>query len=204
MESDDCLLNPSGVRDDLFTKEELISKFTWPNYAVFIIMLLISATIGVYFWKKGQHSTAEFLMASRSMGTLPMTFSLVASFMSAITLLGTPADIYVSGTQYMILPLAYPLVILATIKIYLPVFDSLHVSTSYEYLGKRFNRPVHLLASLCFVIQMMIYMAIVVYTPALALSQVIPRGFIPYHKSNIRFHCFDLSLLTLRSFKRLI
>ena len=36
-------------------------------------------------------------MASRSMGTLPMTLSLVASFMSAITLLGTPAEMYVSG-----------------------------------------------------------------------------------------------------------
>ena len=163
------------VRDDLFTKDELISKFTWPNYAVFVLMLLVSAAIGVYFWRKGQNSTAEFLMASRSMGTLPMTFSLVASFMSAITLLGTPADIYVSGTQYMILPLAYPLVILGTTKIYLPVFDSLNVSTSYEYLGKRFGRPVHLLASLCFVLQMVIYMAIVVYTPALALSQVIFR-----------------------------
>ena len=41
--------------------------------------------------------TEEFLMAGRSMGTLPMTLSLVASFMSAITLLGTPAEMYVSG-----------------------------------------------------------------------------------------------------------
>ena len=148
MESDRFFIDSGDVRDDLFTNEELIAK-----------------------WKE-QNSTAEFLMASRSMGTLPMTFSLVASFMSAITLLGTPADIYVSGTQYLVLPLAYPLVILATTKIYLPVFDALDVSTSYEYLGKRFGRPVHLLASLCFVIQMVIYMAIVVYTPALALSQV--------------------------------
>jgi len=162
----------SDVRDDLFTKEELISKFTWPNYAVFFLMLMVSISIGVYFWWKGQHSTSEFLMASRSMGTLPMAFSLVASFMSAITLLGTPADIYLSGTQYLVLPFTYPLVMLGTTKIYLPVFDVLNVSTSYEYLGRRFGKPVHLLASTCFVIQMLIYMAIVVYTPALALSQV--------------------------------
>ena len=160
------------VRDDLFSKDELIDKFTWPNYAVFFIMLFISAAIGVYFWWRGQKTTAEFLMASRSMTTLPMAFSLVASFMSAITLLGTPADIYISGTQYMLLPLAYPLVMLGTIKIYLPVFDKLDVSTSYEYLGRRFGKSVHLLASSCFVLQMVIYMAIVVYTPALALSQV--------------------------------
>ena len=106
MESGIFFIDNGDVREDLFTKEELIAKFTWPNYAVFFLMLLVSAAIGVYFWWKGQNSTAEFLMASRSMGTLPMTFSLVASFMSAITLLGTPADIYVSGTQYLVLPLA--------------------------------------------------------------------------------------------------
>ena len=53
--------------------------------------------IGVIFCIRGQKNTEEFLMASRSMGTLPMTLSLVASFMSAITLLGTPAEMYVSG-----------------------------------------------------------------------------------------------------------
>ena len=177
MDSNLFFTDTSQIRDDLFSKEELISKFTWPNYAVFFLMLLVSAAIGVYFWWKGQNSTSEFLMASRSMGTLPMTFSLVASFMSAITLLGTPADIYISGTQYLILPLTYPLVMLGTTKIYLPVFDKLDVSTSYEYLGRRFGRFVHLLASLCFVIQMLIYMAIVVYTPALALSQVFRRNY---------------------------
>ena len=36
----------------------------------------------------------------RSMSTLPMTLSLVASFMSAITLLGVPAEIYAAGTQF--------------------------------------------------------------------------------------------------------
>ena len=66
--------------------------------------------IGVFFWWRGQKSTEEYLMASRSMGTIPMTLSLVASFMSAITLLGTPAELYVSGTQYVALVLAYPLV----------------------------------------------------------------------------------------------
>ena len=86
------------VRTDLFSKLELIEKFQHPaNYVVFAGMLLTSAVIGIFFWWKGQKNTEEFLMAGRSMGTLPMTLSLVASFMSAITLLGTPAEMYVSG-----------------------------------------------------------------------------------------------------------
>jgi len=160
------------TRTDLLTKTELIEKFGAANYAVFALMLLISAGIGVFFWWKGQKSTEEFLMASRSMGTLPMTLSLVASFMSAITLLGTPAEMYVSGTQYVALVLSYPFVMGAAAHLFLPVFDALQVTTSYEYLELRFHKSVRVLAGACFTLQMVLYMAIVVYAPALALSQV--------------------------------
>ena len=111
-------------------------------------------------------------MASKSMSTFPMTLSLVASFMSAITLLGTPAEMYVSGTQYAVLALCYPFVMAATAYIFLPVYTSLDITTSYEYLELRFHKSVRLLASACFTLQMVLYMAIVVYAPALALSQV--------------------------------
>ena len=158
--------------DDLFTREELIGKFGVEEYVIFALMLLVSAAIGVFFWWKGQKDNAEFLLGGKSMGTLPMTLSLVASFMSAITLLGTPAEIYVFGTQYIGLVLSYPLVMASAAMFYLPVFWKLNVSTSYEYLEWRFNRHVRALASACFVLQMVLYMAIVVYTPALAMSQV--------------------------------
>ena len=85
------------IRDDLLSKEELIPKFGVVNYVVFAAMLFVSAVIGAYFWWRGQKNTEEFLMAGRSMGTFPMCLSLIASFMSAITLLGTPAEMYVSG-----------------------------------------------------------------------------------------------------------
>jgi len=160
------------TRNDLLTKDDLILKFGAANYAVFALMLLVSAGIGVFFWWRGQKSTEEFLMASRSMGTLPMTLSLVASFMSAITLLGTPAEMYVSGSQYVVLVLSYPLVMGATAHLFLPVFDALQVTTSYEYLELRFHKSVRILAGACFTLQMVLYMAIVVYAPALALSQV--------------------------------
>ena len=90
----------SDFRDDLLSKDDLIAKFNAGNYAVFAAMLFVSAAIGVFFWWKGQKNTDEILMASKSMSTFPMTMSLVASFMSAITLLGVPAEIYTAGTQF--------------------------------------------------------------------------------------------------------
>ena len=74
-------------------------------------------------------------MGGRSMGTVPMTLSLVASFMSAITLLGTPAEMYVSGTQYCSLLISYPLVMASTAYMYLPVYTKLKVG-SWELILK--------------------------------------------------------------------
>ena len=142
----------STIRDELLTKEELREKFGILNYVIFVAMLLISAGIGVFYWWKGQKNTEEFLLASRSMGTIPMTMSLVASFMSAITLLGVPAEVYAAGTQYIAVILSYPFVMAAVAHFYLPVYDELRVSTSYEYLEIRFNKAVRMLTSLLFCI----------------------------------------------------
>jgi len=157
---------------DLFTRDELIAKFGWEEYFIFGLMLLVSLLIGVFFYLKGQKNNAQFLLGGRSMGTLPMTMSLIASFMSAITLLGTPAEMYANGTQYVFLVLSYPLVMASAAHLYLPVFWKLKVSTSYEYLEWRFDKSVRILASALFTLQMVLYMSIVVYAPALAVEQI--------------------------------
>lgn len=127
----------------LFNKNELIEKFGWEEYLIFALMLSVSAGIGIFYWWRGQNNNAEFLLGGRSMGVFPMTMSLVASFMSAITLLGTPAEVYQNGTQYCLLVLSYPLVMAATAYFYMPVFYKLGVSTSYEVcnmIGKIANQ----------------------------------------------------------------
>ena len=119
----------------LFSKEQLIAKFGWEEYFIFALMLGISAGIGIFFWwqaKRKDEGNGQFLLGGKSMGVFPMTMSLIASFMSAITLLGTPAEIYRNGTQYVILVFSYPIVMAATCYLYMPVFYKLEVSTSYE------------------------------------------------------------------------
>ena len=63
----------------LLTKQELIDNFGWDEYVVLFLMLLVSALIGVYFAWKGQKTNAEYLLGSKSMGTLPVSMSLIAT-----------------------------------------------------------------------------------------------------------------------------
>lgn len=60
--------------------QNLSELFGWPDYLVFILMLGISAGIGIMFGCFGakQKTTSEFLMAGRNMGTFPVSMSLIA------------------------------------------------------------------------------------------------------------------------------
>lgn len=71
-------------------------------------------------------------MAGRSMGILPVALSLLASFMSAITLLGTPAEIAIFGTHYWMIALSYFFVIPASAYIFVPIFYSLNLTSVFE------------------------------------------------------------------------
>ncbi|CAG7827437.1 unnamed protein product [Allacma fusca] len=106
------------------------------------------------------------------MGAFPTAMSLTASFMSAILLLGTPAEMYTYGTMYWDIIGGYFLAMASAAYLYTPVFFNLQVTSAYQYLELRFSRAVRTLASLLVTVQLCIYMAIVVYAPALALGQV--------------------------------
>ena len=59
-------------------------------------------------------------------------YSKTQSFMSAITLLGTPAEVYQFGSMYWLIVLAFFLVIPATNYLYMPIFYQLQVTSAYE------------------------------------------------------------------------
>ncbi|CAF0974822.1 unnamed protein product [Adineta steineri] len=165
-------------------------RFDVVDYIIFALLLLFSAAIGLFYGfidkrrkkKKGDvengaigqstNTAKDYLLAGKSMGVFPTAMSLLASFMSAITILGTPAEIYIYGTQYWIICISYIFTVYLTATLFMPMFVKLEVTSAYEYLEKRFDRNVRLVASVIFSVQMIVYMALVLYAPALALSQV--------------------------------
>ncbi|KAM9245791.1 sodium-coupled monocarboxylate transporter 1 [Leptosomus discolor] len=151
-----------------------MGRFTVWDYVVFAAMLLVSAVIGVYyaFAGGGQKTSKDFLMGGRSMSAVPVALSLTASFMSAVTVLGTPAEIYRYGAVFCIFAFTYGLVVLCSAEIFLPVFYKLGITSTYEYLELRFNKYLRLCGTVLFIIQTTLYTGIVIYAPALALNQV--------------------------------
>ncbi|KAI8519107.1 Sodium-coupled monocarboxylate transporter 1 [Branchiostoma belcheri] len=109
-------------------------RFSGWDYAVFSVMFGVSIAIGLYYACTGgkQRTTKEYLMADRSMSVLPVSLSLLASFMSAITVLGTPAEVYTNGTMYWMFAVTYVIVIVLTAHLFLPTFYRLGVTSTNE------------------------------------------------------------------------
>ncbi|XP_059469784.1 putative sodium-dependent multivitamin transporter [Neocloeon triangulifer] len=144
------------------------------DYLVFALMLLISAAIGIYYRFTGgkQKTIREYLLADKNMSIVPVAFSLMASFMSAVTLLGVSSENYSYGTQFVMINISYGLATPIAAYGYLPVFYELQATSAYAYLERRFGKATRLCASVAFSFQMILYMGIVLYAPALALSAV--------------------------------
>lgn len=62
------------------TKLLRLLQFSWLDYALFVLMIGVSATIGVYygFFGKKQNTAEEYLFGGRVMKVFPIAMSLVA------------------------------------------------------------------------------------------------------------------------------
>ncbi|KAM6394528.1 LOW QUALITY PROTEIN: sodium-coupled monocarboxylate transporter 2-like [Pluvialis apricaria] len=151
-----------------------VKKFVAWDYLVFAALFLVCASIGVFFAVKERKkkTSKEFLVGGKQMTCGPIAFSLTSSFMSAVTVLGTPSEVYRYGASFVLFFLSYALVIVFTAELFLPVFYRSGITSTYEYLELRFNKVVRLAATLIYILQMILYTGIVVYAPSLALNQV--------------------------------
>ncbi|KAH9589477.1 Sodium-coupled monocarboxylate transporter 1, variant 3 [Schistosoma haematobium] len=102
----------------------------------------------------------------------------MASFLSAVGILGTASEAYQCGIQFITLVGGYCIAFPLAAYVYMPVFYKLRLNSAHEYLEMRFGKLVRWTASLVFLLQMTVYIALALYAPALAFSQVVyPFGY---------------------------
>ncbi|XP_072167856.1 sodium-dependent multivitamin transporter-like [Diadema setosum] len=148
--------------------------FSAIDYVVFSAMLAASLATGLYhaFAGGGQTTTRRFLLADRSMSSLPIALSTVVSFLSAITLLGHPAEIYQNGIQYWLVSFSFIIRVSVPIFVFVPVYYGLGLVSAYQYLHLRFGLLVRIFGTAMFILHTSFYLAIVLYAPALAIQAV--------------------------------
>lgn len=142
------------TKGNIPTVEEIsksLQSFGVFDYVVFIGMLLSCCMVGLYHaFKKKSIGETEYLVGGRNMSVFPVSMSLIASFISGISLLGIPTEIYVYGISYLTIFFSLIFTGLIMSHVYLPVFHEMKLTSTYEYLERRFDKRLRLFGSTLF------------------------------------------------------
>lgn len=141
------------------------------NWIVVTVYLGGMIAIG-WFFSKRQKNTENYFRGGQRIPWWVAGLSIFATMLSAITFMSIPAQAYSKDTSYYIGQLPVLLVVPLVVFCYLPFFRKLDVTSAYEYLEKRFGLAARLFASASFILYHIGRVAIVLYLPSLALSQV--------------------------------
>lgn len=116
------------------TEEDIVNRFSAADYVVFVVVIVISASIGFVFgWvDRKKKSTKDFLLGGGDLRVFPVGISMMASFTSAIAILGFSSEMYLYGTQYWIVVLSYPFTQGLAALVYVPLFHGLKLTTAYQ------------------------------------------------------------------------
>lgn len=163
-----------GIRSPEVWSGEVIQRkaaFGTMNYATLIAYLTGLLLIGWHCSRSNQNTDDYF----KGGGRIPWWaagLSIYATMLSSLTFMAVPAKAY--ATNWTFFWANVPILILAPfiIRLYLPFFRQLNVTSAYEYLERRFNLATRLYGSTAFILFQIGRQAIVLLLPSLALATV--------------------------------
>ena len=122
---------------------------------------------------KGTHAIEGYFLASRSLPWWAVGLSVMATQMSAITLVGTTGQGYADGVRFVQFYFGLPVAMIILSLTLVPFFHRARVYTAYEYLEQRFDAKTRALASFLFLLSRGLSAGVIVAAPAVILSIVL-------------------------------
>src|SRR5947208_6669574 len=140
------------------------------------------AVIVVYFvWivydglrrSKNTDKVEGYFLANRSLPWWAVGLSVMATQMSAITLVGTTGQAYATGLRFIQFYFGLPLAMVILSLTVVPFFTRARVYTAYEYLERRFDARTRSLASFLFLMGRAFSLGVTLAAPAVVLSAIL-------------------------------
>jgi SSS family solute:Na+ symporter len=144
----------------------------WIDWAVVIAYLVWMVYDGLKRTKGSEHLEG-YLLANRSLPWWAVGLSVMATQLSAITLVGTTGQGYSDGMRFVQFYFGLPIAMIILSVTVVPFFYRARVYTAYEYLEQRFDAKTRLLASLLFLASRGLSCGVIVAAPAVILSIVL-------------------------------
>ncbi|HQU85428.1 MAG TPA: sodium:solute symporter [Pyrinomonadaceae bacterium] len=121
---------------------------------------------------KHSNSKEGYFLANRSLPWWAVGLSVMATQLSAITLVGTTGQAYTDGMRFIQFYYGLPFAMIILCATVVPFFHRAQVFTAYEYLEKRFDVKVRTLTSFFFLISRGLGVGTIISAPSIVLSIV--------------------------------
>src|SRR4051812_34840866 len=122
---------------------------------------------------KGTDKVDGYLLANRSLPWWAVGLSVMATQMSAVTMVGTTGQAYLTGLRFIQFYFGLPLAMVILSLTVVPFFTRARVYTSYEYLERRFDVRVRSLASFLFLVSRAAALGVTLAAPSVAMSSIL-------------------------------
>lgn len=143
---------------------------SFPDYLILLVYVVLVFGIGIYC-AFGHKSLTGYFLGGRDVPWWAAACSGIAAIVSGVAYLGAPGLAFSQSYAYHQMRLGIPLALLVLCAVMLPIFFRLNICSIYEYLERRFDRRVRLLASALFLFSKCGYLAIVIYAPSLVVAR---------------------------------
>jgi solute:Na+ symporter, SSS family len=141
----------------------------WIDWTIIAAYLTWIVWDGLRMTKKSDKIEGYFL-ASRSIPWWAVGLSVMATQLSAITMIGTTGQGYMFGTGLLQYYYALPIAMILVSLTFVPFFHNARVFTAYEYLERRFDGKTRSLTALLFLLSRGTSTGTVIAAPAVVLS----------------------------------
>jgi len=127
--------------------------------------------VGVFFSGR-QTSTKEFFLGGRRFKSLAVSLSVLGTSLSAITFLGVPGFVVQHDWSTLVASwMGFPAALIVA-WLFVPFFYNLGLTSTYDYLQKRFDTRAAVLGGVLFLLLRGVLAGIAIYAPSLALCAV--------------------------------
>jgi solute:Na+ symporter, SSS family len=141
----------------------------WIDWAVLIVFLVWIVSDGLKR-TKDSHELDGYFLAKRSIPWWAAGISVMATQLSAITMIGTTGQGYSDGMRFIQFYFGLPLAMILLSLTLVPFFYNSGVYTAYEYLERRFDAKTRTFTSFLFLLSRGMSCGAVVAAPAVVLS----------------------------------
>jgi len=141
------------------------------DWAIIVVYLVWIVWSGIQHTKDSTEIEGYFL-AKRSLPWWAVGLSVMATQLSAITMIGTTGQAYDNGMRFLQFYYALPLAMIILSVTVVPFFHRARVYTAYEYLEQRFDLKTRSLTSFLFLLSRGLSCGTVISAPAVVLSIV--------------------------------